>query len=117
MKSAIIETAEYLETQAALLGPSEWAKPRKAAMRSLAQRLRTEATGKTEGVRAMSNDKHQALRDALKAPSFMRYVRPELVSALLADHDRMRAALRRTEFCWECGSHDAAIETLRECGR
>lgn len=39
-------------------------------------------------------DKHQALRDALKAPSFMRYARPELVSALLADHDRMREALQ-----------------------
>lgn len=60
----------------------------------------------------MSNDKYKALRDALKTTEF-----PcgEMIRSLLTDHDRMRAALKRTEFCWECGAHGAAIKTLRKC--
>lgn len=67
-------------------------------------------------------DKHQALRDALDALSFMMHARArvEPVTTLLADHDRMQFALERicammkgSPPAWS--AVDIADETLKEC--
>lgn len=78
----------------------------------------------------MSNDKHQALRDAIGhvwAPTSLythtiweKEATPDRVNALLADHDRMREALQRIvddESCDYATVFRIADECMKECGR